>query len=307
MNSNSMGTGSRMPLRVTVFPKFLAALVLCAGITSTAAQEDQPEDTQAIVRRALIDNRRDLSALRNYIFVEDRVDNNFDNHNRITKTGTRREEVFFIDGFPYERVILVNGQPLSEATRAKQEERIDREIRDSQPGSEKEKELQRKAAKELQEDIEIREDIVNGFVFTKTGEEQRDGDSCVELTLEPRDDFKGKSPLRTLLPLLHGTIWIDAENGEWVQIDASPIQKLGRGPVYINETSAMHLRQGRIDADLWAITSSDIRLDARLLWDRKNEQVIRTLTNFRKFTTTIHILTPADAASGPTQNPQPPK
>ena len=86
-----------------------------------------------------------------------------------------------------------------------------------------------------------------------------------------------------------------------MQIDASPIQKLGRGPVYINETSAMHLRRGRIDADLWGITSFDIRLDARLLWDRKNQQVIRTLTNFRKFTTTVHILSPADV---PHDSPQ---
>jgi hypothetical protein len=287
--------------------KLSAALVLCASALGASAQQDEDPGTQAIVRRALIENRRDLSVLRNYIFVENSVTNYFNNQNRIKNSTTRQEEIFFIDGFPYERIIQVDGQPLSEAAHSKQEERIDRDIRDSQSGSEKQKELQRKAAKELQEDIEIREDVVNGFVFTKTGEEQRDGDTCVELSMEPRDDFKGKSPLRTLLPLLHGTIWIDVKNGEWVQIDASPIQKLGRGPVYINETSAMHLRQGRIDDDLWGITSSDIRLDARLLWDRKNQQVIRTLTNFRKFTTTVHILSPADAPSDSPQNPPAPK
>ena len=287
--------------------KLSTALVLFASILSASGQPDEDADTQAIVHRALIDNRRDLSVLRNYIFVENSITNYFNNQNRIKNSTTRQEEIFFIDGFPYERIIQIDGQPLIDAARAKQEERIARDIRDSQPGSEKQKELQHKAAKELQEDIEIREDVVDGFVFTKTGEEQRDGDTCVELSMEPRDDFKGKSPLRTLLPLLHGTIWIDVKNGEWVQIDASPIQKLGRGPVYINETSAMHLRRGRIDADLWGITSFDIRLDARLLWDRKNQQVIRTLTNFRKFTTTVHILSPADVPHDSPQNPPPPK
>jgi hypothetical protein len=299
-----------MRLHAAILLSASAALVLCAlaaGAPARQQDRDQDADTQAIVRRALIENRRDLSALRDYIFVENRVTNYFDNHNRVKNSDTRQEEIFFIDGFPYERVIQVDGQPLSEAMRSKQEERINRETREAQPGTEKQKDLQRKAAKELQEDIAIREDVVDGFVFTKIGEEQRDGDTCVELSMEPRNDFKGKSPLRTVLPLLHGTIWIDVKNGQWVQIDASPIQKLGRGPVYINETSAMHLRQGRIDADLWGITSSDIRLDARLLWDRKNQQVIRTLTNFRKFTTTVHIRTSADTPTDSTQNPQPPK
>ena len=285
-----------------------AALMLCAGVIRAPGQEDDhSEDTQTIVRRALIENRRDLSALRDYIFVEKRATNYFDNQNRVKNSASREEEVFFIDGFPYERLIKVDGQPLSEAVRSKQEERIDREIRESQPGSAKQKELQGKAAKELQEDIAIREDVVDGFIFTKIGEEQRNGDACVELSVEPRDDFKGKSPLRSILPLLHGAIWIDVQNGQWVQIDAAPIQKLGRGPVYVNETSAMHLRQGRIDADLWGITSSDIRLDARLLWDRKNLQVVKTFTNFRKFSTTAHILSPTDAPAGSTQNPPPPK
>ena len=102
--------------------------------------------------------------------------------------------------FPYQRILQVEGRPLSEAAGSKQEERIDREMRESQPGSAKEKELQRKAAKELQDDIAIREDVVDGFVFTKIGEEQRDGDTCVELSMEPRDDFKGKSPLRSDSP-----------------------------------------------------------------------------------------------------------
>jgi hypothetical protein len=299
-----------MRLHAAIVLNLSVALVLCALAADAPAQQqnqDQDADTQAIVHRALIENRQDLSALRDYIFVENRVTNYFDNHNRVKNSETRQEEIFFIDGFPYERVIQVDGQPLSEAMRSKQEQRIDRETREAQPGTEKERELRGKAAKELQEGIAIREDIVDGFIFAKIGEEQRDGDTCVELSMEPRDDFKGKSPLRTALPRLHGTIWIDVKNGEWVQIDASPIQKLGRGPVYINESSAMHLRQGRLDADLWGITSSDIRLDGRFLWDRKNQQVITTLANFRKFTTTVHILSPADAPSGPTQNPQPPK
>jgi hypothetical protein len=288
--------------------KLSAALMLCASVISAPAQPQEPDaSTQAIVRRALIENRRDLSALRDYIFVENRVTHYFDNQNRVKSSDSRQEEIFFIDGFPYERVIQIDGQALSEAAHSKQEEHIDHEMRESQPGTAKEKELQRKAARELQDDISIREDVVDGFVFTKIGEEQRDGDTCVELSMEPRDDFKGKSPLRSILPLLHGTIWIDVQNGQWVQIDAAPIQKLGRGPAYVNETSAMHLHQGRIDADLWGITSSDIRLDARLLWDRKNLQVVKTFNSFRKFTTTVHIRTPGDAPADSTQNPPPPK
>jgi len=68
--------------------KLSAALVLCASALGASAQQDEDPGTQAIVRRALIENRRDLSVLRNYIFVENSVTNYFNNQNRIKNSPT---------------------------------------------------------------------------------------------------------------------------------------------------------------------------------------------------------------------------
>lgn len=299
-----------MHSRSAILLRLSAAVLLCScggGARATAQQGDPPGDIPAIVRRALIENRNNLNALRSYIFVENAVLDSFDSKGRTAKSTTRREEIFFLDGLPYERLLETDGQPLSEAERAKQEQRIDRQMRETQSESaEKKAERQRKAAKALADEIAIRDDIVDGFVFTQVAEEQRDGDDCIKLEAEPRDDFKGKSSLRSVLPLLHGTIWIDVPNGQWVEIEAAPIEKVGRGVAYVKEDSVIHLRQSRIDATLWAVTSADIRLDARLLWDRKNVDSIKSYSNFRKFSTSVRILSPGDVNKLPNAPDQKP-
>lgn len=263
----------------------LASLVCCGRAN---AQQGATDDVTALIRRCLVENRRNLNALRNYIYIQDETVSSFDKRDKIVKTSSRQREIFFLDGSQFERVISEDGKPLEEARRIEMERNLDHQIQEAAAAQHKE-ERERKAAKELANAIAIREDIADGFVFTKKGEAQCGSDACITVSAEPKAGFKGKSPLRALLPFLHGSILIDTQAGQWIDIDALPVRKVGDGIAYLNEDSAIHLHQSRISDDLWVITGEDIRIDARALWERKNMRVVRNCTNFRRFSSTVRI------------------
>jgi hypothetical protein len=282
--------------------------MLISCFIGATTQEVPRDDASAIVRRALIENKRDLNVLRDYIYMSDGAVNTFDNSNNIVKTSSRKVENFYLDGSPYKRIVQQDGKPLSEDQRTKQERYLDNQIKDTVSASPKHKEdRERKAYKALEEDNVIREDIANGFIFTIIAEEARGGDRCIKLSAEPKEGFKGKSSLRALLPFLHGSIWIDVDKGQWMDIDATPITKVGAGITYLSDQSAIHLHQELIRDNVWVITKEDFRLDARLFWDRKNVQVIKTYSDFKRFSSSVRVLAAEDGASGQTQSEKIPK
>jgi len=292
-----------MLFRSAIYMKLTTALLLSCGIQCATAQETQ--DAAAIVRRALVENMRDLKTMRNYIYLSDSTVDTLDNDNQVKKSTSQRKELFYLDGSPFERILLQDGKPLSEKEQAKQEARLDSQIKDAQSASPKYKEeREKKAAKAIEEEIALRKDVADGFVFTIAAEELRNGDKCIKLNAEPKQGFKGKSLIRALLPFLHGSIWIDVDKDQWVDIDAMPTRKLGKGIVYINDQSAIHLHQEPVREGVWVMTKEDIHVDARLLWDKKNVHIVRTCGNFRKFTSEVRILPAGSEASGPAQSPK---
>jgi hypothetical protein len=291
-----IASGTQLGLACIVFTLFI--LQQCPAQTApepapalTGQAVTDALDPAALVHRALVENKRSLDGLRNFIFLSDVREDDFGKENRVTKTTVRQEEIFFIDGEPVQRTLTVNGQPLSDAERSKQEQEIEAKITDARSATPHHREeRQKKAAKALADEIEMREDVADGFVFTVTGKEACGAHTCVEISAEPMPGFKGKSRIRALLPFIHGTLTIDADAGQWTRIDVTPLRKLGAGIVYLNEETALHFEQQPIVDGPWVLTKTDIRLDSRLLWERKNLRLQRTNTSFRRFGSKVRIV-----------------
>jgi len=269
----------------------------------------QPVDPATLVHRALVENRRNLNALRNFIFLSDEIEDRFDKENRVSQTTTRRKEIFFVDGQQVERTLLLNGQTPSDTQRAQQERTIDALLRDAHSSSPRHREeRQKKAAKALASEMEMRADIAAGFTFTTLAQQPCGAHTCVRIAAEPKAGLKGTSRIHALLPFLHGALTIDADSGQWTTIDVTPVRKLGAGILYLNEDTAIHLEQQPLSNGPWVLTYADIRLDTRLLWERKNLRLRRTNSSFRRFGAEVRILdADAPAAAPAEENPAPAK
>lgn len=288
-----------MPDRFANSGKLCAALLVCSSIPFAAGQKAPPDDPAAIVHHALLENTRDLKEMRKYIYLSDKTADTLDNNGQVKKSTRRREEIFYLDGAPTERILEQDGRPLSTEEQAKQEARLNEQIREAHsPNPTHKQERERKAAKAFEEEMALRADVAAGFQFTIAAEEQRGGDRCIKLSAEPRKEYKGKSSIHALLPFLHGSIWIDVDKGQWLDIDAAPVRRLGEGMVYVNDDSAIHLHQEQVAEGLWVMTREDVRIDGRLLWDRKNIHVVKSLSDFKKFSSSARLLTATSEPAG---------
>jgi hypothetical protein len=269
-----------------------AALLPCsaAQLPQSAPPAAAP-DPAALVHRALVENKHGLDALRNYIFLSDVTEDDYGKDNSVSKTTLRSEEIFFVDGEPAIRTLLLNGKPLPAGDKATQEKQLDAQIADAQSANPRHLEdRQKKAAKALAEEFSIREDAAGAFLFTVTGEQSCSGHRCVRIAAEPKPGFKGKSKIRAILPFVHGTLLIDADSGQWVDIDVTPTRKLGAAIIYLNPNTSIHLHQEPIPGGLWVLTRADVRLDSRLLWERKNIRYQRSNHDFRRFGSSVRIV-----------------
>ena len=220
----------------------------------------------------------------------------------MNKTRTTRSEIFFVDGEPVERTLQENGQPFNEKERQKQEKEIDEKMADAASANPRHRdERQKKAAKALQEETELREDVADAYNFTFIDRELCLGDHrCARIAGEPRPGFRGKSRFKVLFPLLHGTLLIDEDSGQWVDIDAAMLRKVGGGPVYVGSESKIHLHQEQVAEGLWVMNKADIRLNARLLWEHKNVHIVAEDSGFRRFGSTTRLI-PVTPAAGPAE------
>lgn len=265
----------------------------------SAQKPDSSTEATALVHRALVENRLSLEALRNYIYIADGTENEYKD-DRVVKTTVLREEHFTIDGEPVARTLLVNGQPPSDKDRRKEEKELDEKMADARDASPKHKaEREKKAAKALAEEMDLREDVANAYNFTILGEETREGHRLVKIAAEPKESFKGKSRFKELLLMLHGTLLIDATRGQWIDIDATMVRKRGGGPLYLGAESAIHLHQAEVADGLWCLTGGSIRLNVRLLFLHKNMSEQVRFHDFRRFGAEVRVLDAAEAPATP--------
>jgi len=283
----------------------LNSLSLATPILAQNAPPGSSVEATALVRRTLVENRHDLEVLRNYIYVSDETDEEYKD-NRVVKTTVTRQENFTIDGEPVTRTLLVNGQPPAEKDRRKEEKELDEKTADAHATNPKHKEdREKKAAKELAEQMAVREDVLEAYNFTILGEEKHDGHRLVKIAAEPKDGFKGKSKLKVFLPVLHGTLIIDATSNQWIDIHATMVRKLGGGPMYVGQESAIHLHQASVADGLWVMTDGSIRINARLLFLHKNIGERVSFHDFRRFGSEVRIVETAESLTAPTTQAKP--
>jgi hypothetical protein len=275
---------------------FLGSALLLAALAAPllAQNTGSPAEATALVRRALVGNQRSLEALRNYIYVSDVTEEEYKD-NRVVKTTVTRRENFTIDGEPVRRTLLVNGAPPAEKDRRKEEKEIDEKMADAHGANPKHKqEREKKAAKELAEEIALREDVAEAYNFTILGEETHDGHRLVKIGAEPKDGFKGKSRFKAIFSVLHGVLILDATSNQWIDIHASIVRKFGKGPMYIGQESSIHLHQAQVADGLWVLSDGNVRINLRLLFFHKNMGLRVSDHDFHRFGAEVRMVETAE-------------
>lgn len=197
-----------------IFSRTWSVFPLILLLWAESAHCAAPPDVADIIKRSVAANRLDFEAAPGFDHKErDR-----------TWPGTKTYQITMIDGSPYQRLIAMNGKPLSPAQQA-EEQRKQEAIR-RQRSSEAPTDRQKRIAqyeKDRTRNNEMMKQLTVAFDFAFVGERKLEGRTVWVLKATPRPGYQPPNMDTQVLRGMEGELWIDDKTYQWVKVTARVI------------------------------------------------------------------------------------
>lgn len=184
-------------------------LALLFAICAAAMGQNNNVDT--IIQRSVAANKRDWEAVPKFDCSErDR-----------SGDGTKTYQDTMISGSPYQRLVAVNGRPLSQEQRAEEKRKLENAISERKNESpQKKAERIAKYEDERKRDHAMMDEMVKAFDFKLLGESKLDGRAVYDLQASPRKGYQPPNMETQALTGMQGKLWIDKKTFQWVKVEA---------------------------------------------------------------------------------------
>lgn len=201
-------------------------------------------DARSIVRTSIANCERDWRASMNWGWTQTDVSISDD------KKETTVSEMVPLNGTPWERLITKDGRPLT-ADEARREKRKFEKVQE-QRANESPSERAARIRKYEDERAFIRE-IPDAYDFTLPEKEIADGRPAWKIGITPKPGFVSAAPHASMLKHFNGTLWIDAEDLQWVKAEADAIDTASIGWFVARVSPGAHFtfEQSRVADGLW--------------------------------------------------------
>lgn len=198
--------------------------LLVAGFAAVSggysAQCTETADTAQIIARSVAANAQDWNAQPNY------------SHRECNLKGgqARTYQMLMIEGSPYQRLIEINGKPLSGDQEQQEKVKLAREIqrRHNESSSERQARLSKYQANRAEQHM-LMQQMVSAFNFKLAGEETVDGIGCYVLDALPNPAYQPPVEKARVLLGMKGRLWIDKEHYHWVKVQAEVVNPVEFG------------------------------------------------------------------------------
>jgi hypothetical protein len=193
---------------------FVAIAAAAAILLSGTGGDPATPDVATIIQRSMAASQRNWAAAPHYNFVEtDRE-----------KDGTRTYQVTMMLGSPYERLLKVNGQPLSAKQEREEQQKFDRELANRRSESpDKRASRTRQYQRERERDHVLLSQLSSAFDFSFVGRETVNGHDTYVLRATPRAGYKPPNAHAEALTGMRGQLWIDTKTFNWVKVSAEVV------------------------------------------------------------------------------------
>ncbi len=262
-------------------------LALAMLLIASVARAD---DATSIVLRSLDRDWTNFEHLKNYTYNERAETREYDKKGKLKSTEIETNEIMILGGRHYGRLIARDDKPLSEKQARKEQEKLDKELAKRQNMSAADK---AKLDKERAEERKILREIPEAFTLRLVGEETISDKPAWVIDATPKPGFHPKESRAKLLSKIHGKIWIDKAEYQWVKAEGEVIDTLsfGFGMFRIAPGGSIHFEQARVNQEVWLPSRVTIRGDARVaLLKKLHGEVDITYRDYKKFQTESRIV-----------------
>jgi hypothetical protein len=259
------GLDTPMPVRYCCYLVLLAPMVCRPAPSPGAAGLTADEIVQESVKAM----DRDWKAAPNYAFTES---------DTIVKGGetTRKTyRVLMIDGSTYNRLIAVNGEPLSAAQSREEDRKLQQEIarRRSESPDARRKRIE-KYTQGRRQDHELMKQMAKGFQYRLLGSESLNGHTCYVIEATPKPGYVPPSRDTKVLTGMRGKLWIDEHEYQWVKVHAEVFRPVAFGLFIakVQPGTEFTLENKPVAKDIWLPSRFSTRVRATILgfWSRNS-------------------------------------
>jgi hypothetical protein len=189
--------------------RVITALVLAMQVSSPGQN-----DVADIIQSSVEATNRDWKAAPEYDYFQ-RVQE---------EDGTKTYDVMMILGSPYERLIAVNGKPLTATQQLQEQEKINKVIAKRRSESPQERdERVAKYIKERKRDHSLMQQLTRAFDFKIEGQQKLGTLDLYVLRATPRPGYHPPNMEAEVLTGMQGRLWIDKKTFQWVKVEAEVI------------------------------------------------------------------------------------
>ena len=263
--------------------------VLLLLLTLIAAPPQGP-DPREIMRKASERNERISKLARQYTFVQRQEERELDSKGKVKSRESQTYDVTLLEGAPYRRLIARDDKPLSAKDEKKEQERLDKNLKEEEKDRTKRRAETEKRREESRKFIR---EIQDAYDFRRLPDEAVDGRAMFVLDATPRPGFKPKTREGGMLSKMRGRLWIDQEEFTWVKAEVEVIDTISLGLflVRINKDMRMSFTSTRVNEELWLPKSALLRGSARLALLKKiNGEFETTWRDYKRFQTESKIV-----------------
>jgi len=231
------------------------ALVIALAITPLA-QVDVP----TIIQRSMEANAADWKAAPEYDCIERDLQ---------PGGGTKTYDDYMILGSPYQRLVAINGLPLSPADQMDEQrklEAVSARRRDESP--EERADRIAKYEKDRRRNQLMMEQLAKAFNFALAGEQKLDDHEVYVLKATPRPDYQPPNLETQALRGMQGKLWIDTQTFQWVKVEAQVIHPVSIEGflAQVEPGTRFELEKMPVEDDIWLARHFAMRSQARVLF-----------------------------------------
>ena len=257
-------------------------LALLAAVAFAAGPAPQP-DAREIVRHSIELDQVNWQRMKDYTWVARDVERRLDSGGRVKSEQVSSWETLILYGEPYRRTLVRNGKPAS-ADEQRKLDRYSAKLEHETP-DQRARRLQR-FEKQREKDRDFLREIPDLYDFRLEGDAVIDGRPVWVISGTPKPGYQPRrSEARPLLKI-HGRIWIDKAEYQWVRLEAETTGTISYGIFLarLDPGAKLVFEQTRVNNEVWLPRREWMRGSGRigLLKKLAMEDEI-TWTNYRKF------------------------
>jgi hypothetical protein len=236
---------------------------------------------------------------KNYTFTRRTDQHELSSDGAVKSSKSETEEVLFLYGQPYAKLIRRNDQPLSATEAAKVERKLTDTMqkRSHESAADREKRLL-EWQKRHEEEHSFLLEVPEAYDFRLLGEETIDGRPAYVLGGEPRSNFHAKVNAARLLPKVRPKIWIDKKEFQWLKLEAEVTDAIGWGAFLLRLHPGAHieLEQTLVNNELWLPLHARFTFDARIaLFKEVRADVDVQFSDYKKFRSDSRVISVGEA------------